>query len=102
MSEIIRVTAVEPLDGFWIRASFSDDAIKEIDMSDFLGVGGVFTPIRENREIFDQVRVNPETHTIEWPGEVDIDPEVLYGRFEPASGRRVERRIIREPTPAVS
>jgi hypothetical protein len=41
--------------------------------------------------------VNPETATIEWPGEVDLDPEVLYGRYEPASGLRIKRRTIREP-----
>ena len=32
MSEIISITNVEPLDGFWIRASFSDGAVKEIDL----------------------------------------------------------------------
>jgi len=53
-------------------------------------------------EPLDQVRVNPETHTIEWPGEVDLDPGVLYGRFEPASGARVDRRTIREPAHATS
>jgi hypothetical protein len=98
--EIISITAVEPLDGFWIRAAFSDGAIKEIDLSELIAKGGVFAPIRERREIFDQVHVNPETRTIEWPGEVDLDPEVLYGHFEPASGARVDRRTIREPAQA--
>ncbi len=99
MSEIIHVTDIEPLEGLWIRASFSDGAVKEIDLSELIGgrSGGVFAPIRERREVFEQVRVNPETRTVEWPGEVDLDPEVLYGRFEPASGARVERRTIREP-----
>jgi len=101
-SEIIRVSDVEPLDGFWIRATFSDGAVKEIDLSDLLAGGGVFTPIYERREIFEQVRVNPETQTIEWPGDVDLDPEVLYGRYEPASGERIERRTIREPAKAAS
>ena len=32
--------------------------------------------------------------------EVDLDPEVLYGRFEPASGIRIEGRTVREPAPA--
>ena len=97
MSEIIFVTEVEPLDGHRIRATFSDGAIREIDLSELLAGGGVFTPIYEKRETFEQVRVNPETRTVEWPGEVDLDPEVLYGRFEPASGARIERKTIREP-----
>lgn len=100
MSEIINVSEVEPLDGLWIRATFSDGAVKEIGLGELMSRGGVFDPIRERREIFEQVAVNPETRTVEWPGEVDLDPEVLYGRFEPASGERIERRTIREPARA--
>jgi hypothetical protein len=102
MSEIIHVTEVEPLDGLWIRVTFSDGAVKEVDLSQLLTGGGVFSSICEQREIFEQVRVNPETQTVEWPGEVDLDPEVLYGRFEPASGVRIERRTIREAASAAS
>ncbi len=97
MSEIVHVTAVEPLAGLRIRATFSDGAVEEIDLSELLDGGGVFAPIRERREVFEQVRVNPETRTVEWPGEVDLDPEVLYGRFEPASGGTIARRTVREP-----
>jgi Protein of unknown function (DUF2442) len=98
MNEIIYVTDVTPLDGLWIRATFSDGAIKEIDLTNLIGSGqGVFAPIGNRREIFEQVRVNPETGTVEWPGEVDLDPEVLYGRFEPASGARIERRLVQGP-----
>lgn len=99
MNEIISVNKVEPMEGLWIRATFSDGAVKEIDLSELLAGGGVFASIRDRREVFEQVRVNPETRTVEWPGEVDLDPEVLYGRFEPASGARIERRTIREPAP---
>lgn len=95
MSEILRVTAVEPLDGLRIRATFSDGAIKEIDLSELLAAGGIFGPIYEHREVFERVAVNRESGTVEWPGEVDLDPEVLYGRYEPASGHRLERRTVR-------
>jgi hypothetical protein len=101
MTEIIKVTEVEPLEGLRIRATFSDGAVKEIDLSDLMARGGVFAPIREHREVFEQVHVNPETRTVEWPDEVDLDPEVLYGLFEPASGVRIERRTVREPAHAV-
>lgn len=96
MTEIINVTDVEPLEGFRIRATFSDGAVKEIDLSELMARGGVFAPIREHREVFEKVHVNPETQTVEWPEEVDLDPEVLYGLFEPASGVRIERRTVRE------
>ena len=36
--------------------------------------------------------------TIEWLGEIDLDANVLCGRFEPASGVRIARRMIRQPT----
>ena len=102
MSEIIRITEVEPLEGLCIRATFSDGAIKEIDLGEVLSGGGVFEPIYQRREVFEQVVVNQESGTVEWPGEVDLDPEVLYGRYEPASGHRIERRTIREPAAAAN
>lgn len=101
MTEIVCVTDVEPLEGHSIRVTFSDGAIKEIDLSELLAAGGVFTPIYERREVFEQVRVNPESRTVEWPGDVDLDPEVLYGRFEPASGHRIARRTVRGPATSV-
>jgi hypothetical protein len=57
----------------------------------------VFAPIYERREVFEEVAVNPESGTVEWPGEVDLDAEVLYGGYEPASGHRIGRRTVREP-----
>jgi hypothetical protein len=97
MSEIIYVTDVEPLEGHAIRATFSDGAVKDIDLSEVLAAGGVFGSIHAHREVFEQVAVNHESGTVEWPGEVDLDSEVLYGRYEPASGRRIKRRTIRQP-----
>jgi hypothetical protein len=100
VSELIKIDAVEPLDGYWLRLRFSDGAIKDVDLGELLARGGVFSAIRDHRNIFEQVHVNAETCTIEWPGEVDLDPEVLYGRFEPSSGVKIARHTIREPTPA--
>jgi hypothetical protein len=100
MTDIIKITAVEPLDHYWLRLTFSDGAIKDVDVSEIVGRGGVFAAIRDRRDVFEQVRVNPGSRTIEWPGEVDLDPEVLYGRHEPASGVRLNRREVRHPTGA--
>ncbi|MCA1699991.1 MAG: DUF2442 domain-containing protein [Actinobacteria bacterium] len=97
MSEIVYVTEVEPLEGHWIRAVFSDGAVKDIHLGDLFAAGGVFAPIYCERELFERVTVNPDSGTVEWPGEVDLDPEVLYGRYEPASGNRIERRTVRRP-----
>jgi uncharacterized protein DUF2442 len=98
VNELIKIRDVEVLEGYWLRLSFSDGAIKDVDLSELLATGRVFAPIRDRREVFDRVRVNPETQTIEWPGEVDLDPDVLYGNFEPASGVHIARRTVRERT----
>jgi len=37
----------------------------------------VFAPLPE-RDYFAQVRVNPDTGTIYWPNDADLDPDVLY------------------------
>lgn len=100
MTVILRVTDVEPLDGRVIRVTFSDGAIKDVDLEPLLAQGGVFEPIHARREVFEQVRVNSEAGTAEWPGEVDLDPEVLYGKFEPASGIRMSRRTVRHAAAA--
>ncbi len=97
MREIIYVIEVQPLEGRRICATFSNGAVKEIDLSQLLAAGGVFAPIHKHREVFEKVAVNCENGTVEWPGDVDLDPEVLYGRYEPASGHRIERRTIRQP-----
>jgi hypothetical protein len=100
MTEIIQATDVEPLEGYVVRVTFSDGAVKEIDLSEDLArAHGVFLALRDPR-IFSEVRINEASGTVEWPGEIDLDPEVLYGLFEPASGPPMRRRTIREPAHA--
>ena len=88
MTDLIKITRVQPLQGHWLRLWFSDGAVKEVDLGSLLARGGVFAAIRDDRAAFEAVRVNPESQTIEWPGDIDLDPDVLYGSEEPASGAR--------------
>jgi len=88
------VTQVEPLSGHWVRLSFGDGAVHEVDLAGLLAAGGVFTVIRDDRATFEAVAVNPEFGTIEWPGEVDLDPDVLRGDQRPASGAELPRRVV--------
>lgn len=96
MTDLMKILDVETLDDHWLRLTFSDGAVKDVDVDALLAAGGVFAPIRDDRAAFEEVRVNPETQTIEWPGQVDLDPDVLYGTHEPASGIPIERRTVRE------
>lgn len=65
----VRIRSVEPLDGFVVRLSFTD---------------GTFEPLRADRELFRQVRVDEELGTIVWPNGAHMDPDVLHGDFQPA------------------
>ena len=97
MKPLVDITEVHPLEGHWVRLRFSDDVVMDVDLSEMLSGGGVFEPIYDDPEVFRSVRVNPDTGTIEWPGEVDLDAEVLYGREEPASGTRIRRERVSDP-----
>ncbi len=88
------ITHVEPLAGHWVRIAFADGAVHEVDLSAVLAVGGVFSRIRDDRATFEAVRVDEEAGTIAWPGDVDLDPDVLRGDHEPASGAPMPRRVV--------
>lgn len=88
------ITHVEPLSGRWLRLTFGDGAVHEVDLTRLLAVGRVFAAIRDDQTTFEAVRVDPEFGTLAWPGDVDLDPDVLRGDYEPASGAPIPRRIV--------
>jgi hypothetical protein len=67
----------------WVR--FEDGVAAEVDFGFLLDYDGVFLPLR-NPEFFRQVRVSDGAWTVEWPGEVDFDPEAVYRRTKEAAG----------------
>jgi hypothetical protein len=81
-TQTARIRSVEPLDGFVVRLSFDDGTERNVDLESELW-GPVFEPLREDRELFRQVRVDDELGTIVWPNGADMDPDVLHGDFEP-------------------
>jgi hypothetical protein len=88
------ITDVEPLTGRWVRLTFADGAVHEIDLAGVLEAGGVFAPIRDDRNIFEAVAVDHEFGTITWPCDIDLDPDVLRGDRPPASAAAIPRRVI--------
>jgi hypothetical protein len=75
-----RVSSVTPTGDFRVLLRFTDGTSAEADLREWIvGRGGVFKPLEEPA-FFRQVRVNPEFGTIEWPNQVDFDPDVLYSR----------------------
>ena len=59
MNDLIKIEKVQPRGDLWLRTSFSDGAVKDVDVANVLARGGEFTAIREHRELFERVRVNP-------------------------------------------
>ena len=75
---------MEPLGDYVLRLTFSDGLVRELDFGGILD-GGVFEPLTEPG-FFAQVSVDEVAGTIVWPNGVDLDPDVLHGDHEPASG----------------
>lgn len=75
---------MEALDGFRVRLSLTDGAVRELDLRPYLD-GPVFDPVRIDPEFFRSVRVDPELGTIVWPNGADIDPDVLILGRTPAT-----------------
>jgi hypothetical protein len=76
-----RIVSVRAVRDYILDITFSDGAQGELDFRDrIVGRGGVFTPLQDVN-YFQRVRVNPETGTIEWPNQVDLDPDLLYSQI---------------------
>jgi Protein of unknown function (DUF2442) len=71
----LHITSVELVDNFHLRLAFNSGVTHIVDLSAELN-GEVFIPLR-SPAFFAQVRLNPETGTIEWPNGADFAPEFL-------------------------
>jgi hypothetical protein len=58
----------------WVR--FNDGSEGQVNLSNELD-GPVFEPLKDP-EVFAQVRLDPDTHTLVWPSGADLAPEFLY------------------------
>ncbi|HEY1378626.1 MAG TPA: DUF2442 domain-containing protein [Gemmataceae bacterium] len=71
---LVRIRHVEPLDGYRLRLSLTDGRVVERDVLP-LFVGPAFDRVRTDPWLFAQAGV---VHgTVAWPGDVDLDPDVL-------------------------
>jgi len=71
-----RIIKVKPLPNYRIWLKFSDGIAGEVDLSHLLGMG-VFQAWKEI-DFFNSAHINPETHTVEWEGGIDLCPDNLY------------------------
>ncbi len=73
---IHRVVSFEPVAPYTLRVQFEDDTLRTIDFRPVLK-GEVLGALRDP-EIFRQVQIDPEVHTLVWPNGADFDPATLY------------------------
>ena len=74
--EICAVTAVEVVAPFTLKLEFDDSTSQTIDFLPVLK-GELFGPLQDV-SVFNQVRLDPEVHTIVWPNGADFDPATLH------------------------
>lgn len=92
MSAVLRIRRAVPLPGFVVRLTLTDGATVERDIGGLL-VGPVFEPIRRDPRVFERVRVRHGT--LAWPGDVDLDPDVLiWGGAPPGSDARPPSNLV--------
>lgn len=73
---IYRIRSFEIVSAYKLRIGFDDNTEQTIDFWPILA-GQLYGPLRD-RELFKQVRIDPEVHTLVWPNGADFDPATLH------------------------
>jgi hypothetical protein len=78
--EIYRVSSFQKVAPFTLTIKFDDGTSQTIDFRPVLK-GELFGPLQDPT-LFDQVRIDPEVHTLVWPNGADFDPAILHNCSE--------------------
>ncbi len=73
---IYQVISVQKVAPFVLRVQFDDGTFQVIDFRPVLQ-GELYGPLQDP-SFFDQVRIDPEVHTLVWPNGADFDPAMLH------------------------
>ncbi len=74
-----RIIKAKPLPNYRLWLKYSDGVEGEVDLSHLVGKG-VFKAWQDE-EFFNSIRINEETHTVEWEGGIDLCPDNLYAKI---------------------
>lgn len=88
---IYRVQSCDVVAPFTLRLRFNDGLERHINLRPMLA-GELFGPLRD-LALFNQVRLDPEVHTVVWPNGADFDPATLHDwpEHEAAFGELAQR-----------
>ncbi len=73
---IYKVRSVKIVAPYTLRVGFDDATEQTIDFRPVLA-GELYGPLHD-LAIFNQVRIDPEVHTLVWPNGADFDPSTLH------------------------
>ncbi len=73
---IHRVQSFEIVAPYTLSVHFEDATAQAIDFLPILA-GELYGPLRDHA-VFNQVRIDPEAHTLVWPNGADFDPATLH------------------------
>src|ERR1700678_2086959 len=73
---IYRVRLFQVVAPYTLRVQFDDQTEQVIDFEPVLA-GELYRPLRD-LALFNQVRIDPEVHTLVWPNGADFDPATLH------------------------
>ncbi|MCA1594099.1 MAG: DUF2442 domain-containing protein [Acidobacteria bacterium] len=73
---IYRVESFEITGQYQLRVRFDDQTEQTIDFQPVLA-GEVYGQLRDLK-LFNQVKLDPEVHTLVWPNGADFDPATLH------------------------
>ncbi|NOX61567.1 MAG: DUF2442 domain-containing protein [Chloroflexi bacterium] len=73
---IYRVIDFEIVGPYTLRVSFDDGVERIIDFRPVLA-GPIYGPLLDE-QLFNQVEIDAEVHTLVWPNGADFDPETLH------------------------
>jgi hypothetical protein len=76
MPDIYRVEWVRIVGPYTLHMRFDDETEQTIDFRPILE-GELYGPLRDS-DLFDQVRIDEEVHTLVWPNGADFDPATLH------------------------
>jgi hypothetical protein len=63
-----------------VRIVFADGEVRDVDITPLLDTTA-FSSLRDP-DLFEQVKVDKQTGTIVWPGDLDLDPDVIYAALD--------------------
>ncbi len=93
----MKIVEVAPRPDFKLFLRFEDGSAGEVDLSSFAGRGVFASWLKEG--IFEQVRLT-EAGAPEWPGELDLCPDMLYMRLTGKTAEELFPTLRRLPSHA--